>query len=90
VDLMFIPTGTPAKRAGVLHGLINMGVLLLFAVILMLRMASHDRVAGGGLLAVELLALAGAVVGAWFSGELVNRLAAPPAFAQPAAGHRTY
>jgi hypothetical protein len=73
-----------------MHGLINMGVLLLFAVILMLRMASHDRVAGGGLLAVELLALAGAFVGAWFGGELVNRLSAPTAFAQPAAGHRTF
>ncbi|HEX8346213.1 MAG TPA: DUF2231 domain-containing protein [Actinoplanes sp.] len=90
VDLMFIPNGTAAKRAGVMHGLINMGVLLLFAVILMLRMASHDRVAGGGLLTVELLALAGAFVGAWYGGELVNRLSAPTAFAQPAAGHRTF
>ena len=89
VDLMFIPNGTPAKRAGVMHGLINMGVLLLFAVILMLRMANHDRAAGVGLLVVEVLALGGAVVGAWFSGELVNRLGAP-AFAPPVAGQRTY
>src|SRR3712207_3541530 len=34
IDLIFIPNGTAAKRAGVMHGLINMGVLLLFAVIL--------------------------------------------------------
>lgn len=87
VDLMFVPAGTPAKRAGVMHGLVNMGVLLLFAVIFMLRMATDDRVAGGGLLTVEILALAGAVVGAYVNGELV-RLGAP-AFAGPVAGHRT-
>jgi uncharacterized membrane protein len=90
IDLIFIANGTAARRAGVMHGLINMGVLLLFAVIFMLRMASHDRVAGGGLLTVEMLALAGAVVGAWFSGELVDRLSASPAFVRPAAGHRTW
>jgi uncharacterized membrane protein len=88
VDLMFIPNGTPAKRSGVLHGLINMGVLLLFAVILILRMATHDRIAGGGLLLVEVLALAGALVGAWFTGGL-NRSGAA-AFARPVAGQRTY
>lgn len=88
VDLMFVPNGTPAKRAGVLTGLINMGVLVLFAVILMLRMQNPDRVAGGGLLVVELLALAGAGFGAWYGGELVNRRA--PAFARADAGHRSY
>jgi uncharacterized membrane protein len=89
VDMTFIPHGTPAKRAGVMHGLINMGVLLLFAVILMVRVGSGDRSAGGGLFVVELIALGGAVVGAWFSGELVDRLSGP-AFAQPAAGQRLF
>ncbi|GAA2491940.1 DUF2231 domain-containing protein [Winogradskya humida] len=73
IDLMFVPNGTPAKRIGVLQGLANMGVLILFAVILMLRMSHPDRVAGGGIFAVELLALVGAVFGAWYGGELVNR-----------------
>src|SRR5687767_13338335 len=63
VDLAFIPSGTPAKRAGVLYGLINMGVLLLFAVIMMVRMGAGDRSAGGGLFVVELLALGATVVG---------------------------
>ena len=58
IDLMFVRNGTPAKRIGVLQGLSNMGVLILFAVILMLRMRTPDRVASGGLFAVELLALA--------------------------------
>ena len=87
IDLMFV-RGTLAKRRGVLQGLVNMGVLLIFAVILMVRMRTPDRVAGGGLVAVELLALAGAVFGAWYGGELVNRRAA--AFARAQAGNRTY
>jgi len=81
IDLMFVRNGTRAKRIGVLQGLMNMGVLILFAVILMLRMRTPDRVAGGGVFAVELLALGAAVVGAWYCGELVNR--------RPAAAVRT-
>jgi uncharacterized membrane protein len=73
IDLAFVRPGTPAKRTGVLNTLINMGVLIFFAVILLLRMRTVDRVAGGGLLAVEILALAAAAYGAWFGGELVNR-----------------
>src|SRR5690349_8463706 len=66
VDLMFLHNGTQAKRTGVLQALMNMGVLLLFAVIFLVRMRTPDRVAGGGILAVELLALAGAGYGAWY------------------------
>jgi hypothetical protein len=39
----------------------------------MLRMRTPDRVAGGGVFVVELLALSAAVFGAWYCGELVNR-----------------
>ena len=88
IDLMFVPNGSPAKRFGVLQSLANMGVLVVFAVILMLRMRTADRVAGGGLVAFELLALAGAVFGAWYGGELVNRRAAT--FARARAGNRSY
>ncbi|MFI5934910.1 DUF2231 domain-containing protein [Actinoplanes sp. NPDC051494] len=73
IDLMLMRNGTAAKPVGVLQNLANMGVLILFAVILMLRMSTPDRVAGGGLFAVEMLALAGAVFGAWYGGEIVNR-----------------
>jgi uncharacterized membrane protein len=73
IDLMFVRNGTRAKRIGMLRALINMGVLILFAVLLMLRMRTPDRVAGGGLFTVELLALAAAVFGAWYCGELVER-----------------
>jgi len=92
VDLMFVRNGTRAKRLGVLRGLMNMGVLILFAVVLMLRMRTADRVAGGGLFAVELLALAAAIFGAWYCGELVDRPASentrPPAGDHPPAPAR--
>jgi uncharacterized membrane protein len=80
VDLM-LQRNSRAKRIGVLQNLMHMGVLILFAVILMLRTQTPDRVAGGGLLVVELIALVAAFVGAWYGGELVNRHATP-AFAQ--------
>ena len=76
IDLVATRNSVPAKRMGVLISLVNMGVLILFAVILMLRMRTPDRVAGGGLLVVELLSLAGAVFAAWYGGELVNRRSA--------------
>src|SRR3712207_9164641 len=53
VGLVAIPTGTRAKRVAVLHGLVNMGVILLFAVIWMVRMGSETRAAGWGLFVVE-------------------------------------
>jgi len=83
VDLALM-RGTRAKRLAVLQNLMNMGVLILFAVIVMLRMRSPDRIAGAGLLFVELIALVAAFVGAWFGGEIVNRRTAP-ALAQAAA-----
>jgi uncharacterized membrane protein len=73
IDLVATRNTVPAKRMGVLISLVNMGVLILFAVILMVRMRTPDRVAGGGLLVVELLSLGGAVFAAWYGGELVNR-----------------
>jgi uncharacterized membrane protein len=82
IDLALM-RGTRAKRLAVLQNLMNMGVLILFAVIVMLRIQSPDRVAGGGLLFVEFLALIAAFLGAWYGGELINRRVAP-AFAQAA------
>jgi len=81
IDLLFVRT-TRAKRFGVLRNLMHMGVLILFTVILMLRMQSQDRVAGGGLLMVELIALVAAFFGAWYGGELANRPAVP-VFSRP-------
>jgi hypothetical protein len=75
-----------ARRLGVLRGLLNMGVLVIFTVILMLRVRDPERVIGGGLFFVELLALAVAGYGAWFGGQIATGHA--PAFARAAAGNR--
>jgi uncharacterized membrane protein len=88
VEVMFVRSDITAKRAGVMQGLANFGVLLMFTVILLVRIGSTDRTAGGGLLVVELLALVAAVIGAWYGGELVNRFVSPT-FVRPAVGHRT-
>lgn len=74
VDLRAIPSGTRAKRVGFMHGLINSAMILLFAGVWAVRMAADTRGVGGGLVAIELVALAGAAVGAWLGGELVDRL----------------
>ena len=65
-----------------------MGVLFLFAVILMVRVGNPDRAAGSGLFLLEVLALAVSGFGAWFSGELAN--GRTPAFARAAVGNRGY
>jgi uncharacterized membrane protein len=85
IDLAFVRRPT-ARRIGVLRVLLNMGVLILFAVILMVRVGAPDRAAGLGLFLVELLALAISGFGAWFSGELAN--GRTPAFAKAAVGNR--
>ncbi|MEV4760562.1 DUF2231 domain-containing protein [Micromonospora sp. NPDC049559] len=74
VDLLAIPAGTRAKRIGVTHALINTCVILLFAGIWAVRFAADRRGAGGGLIAIELVAMIGVGLGAWFGGELVDRL----------------
>ena len=74
VDLLAIPSGTRAKRIGVTHALINTCVVLLFAGIWAVRFAADERGAGGGLVAIELVAVVGVGLGAWFGGELVDRL----------------
>jgi uncharacterized membrane protein len=87
VDVMFA-SRSQDRRLGALRSLINMGVLVVFAVIAMLRVQADDRVVGGGVFAVELLALGLAGFGAWFGGEIAN--GRPPAFARAAVGTRRY
>lgn len=87
IDLAFIRRPT-ARRVGVLRVLVNMGVLVLFAVILMVRVGAPDRSAGVGLFLLELVALALSGFGLWFGGELANGRI--PAFARAAASNRGY
>ena len=72
-DWIGIPNNTRAKRIGLLHGVGNVIVLLLFAASLMIR---KDNTAAPEAVAL-LLSAVGVVVGAvtgWLGGELVTRL----------------
>ena len=73
IDLVFIRADAFVRRMGVWLALTHIGVLVLFAVTLMVRMRTPDRTAGPLLLAIELLTLIGAGFAAWHGGELVNR-----------------
>jgi uncharacterized membrane protein len=74
LDWLAVPTGTRARRIGLVHGLGNAVVLALFAASWWLRTDADDHapstIAFG-------LALAGGVLAAvtgWLGGELVDRL----------------
>jgi uncharacterized membrane protein len=73
VDYYAIPAGTRAQRIGALHGLGNVGVVLLFAVSMWFRWdspANPHTAAYVFSFAGALLAL----VTGWLGGELVDRL----------------
>ena len=72
VDLLFLHPGTRARRVAIAHGLINGGVLAMFAVIWLVRVGDPARAAGAGLVTVELLVLLLGGVAAWLAGELVE------------------
>ena len=74
LDWRGIPSGTRAKRIGVLHAVTNVVVVALFASVWALRADRGDPAPSLGLFVVELVALALGTVGGWLGGELVDRL----------------
>ncbi len=72
-DWIGIPNGTRAKRIGLLHGVGNVIVILLFAASLMLRKDNTAAPDGFALLLSAVGVAIGAVTG-WLGGELVTRL----------------
>ncbi|MDG4836316.1 DUF2231 domain-containing protein [Micromonospora sp. WMMD967] len=97
-DLLAIPTGTRAKRVGLLHAAANVAVILLFAAVWVVRLNADSRAAGGALIAIEVVAVAILGISAWLGGELVDRLGvgvdrdanldAPSSLRPPAAAQR--
>ncbi|GIE46143.1 hypothetical protein Alo02nite_90410 [Actinoplanes lobatus] len=61
-----------AARIFFLALLLDVGVLIVFAVLTLMRVRGHDRSADGGLLALEAAALGLAGFTAWFSGRLAD------------------
>lgn len=73
VDWAALPADTRAKQVATQHGLGNLGVLLLFALVWWLRRKRPGTVSPLPL-GLELAGLGGAAVTGWLGGELVNRM----------------
>ena len=73
IDFLNIPNGTRAKLVGRIHGLVNVGAMILFALSLYLRWDIPLRPTTLALVCC-FAGLAVALAGGWFGGELVERL----------------
>ncbi len=72
--LLAVPRGTRARRVGLVHGLANTVVLVLFALSWLLRAGAADWDASVLALVLAWSGLVVAGVGGWLGGELVERL----------------
>jgi uncharacterized membrane protein len=73
-DWLAIPSGTRAKRIGLLHGVTNVIVVMLFSAVWLARTALPDLAPTNLLLAIEATAIVLAMMAGWLGGELVDRL----------------
>jgi uncharacterized membrane protein len=73
IDFLAIPSGTRAKRIGLLHGVINLCVMILFIASWLLRRESPE-VPSTAALALSFIGVGAALLGGWLGGELVERL----------------
>ena len=73
IDYHGIPSGTRASRIGLIHGLTNLGVVVLFIASWLLRRDSPG-VPPTAAFALSFIGVAGALLGGWLGGELVERL----------------
>ncbi len=73
IDYLNIPSGTRAKRIGLVHGLTNVGVMVLFALSWWLRSDLPEAPATVAL-ALSFIGVGAAMLGGWLGGELVERL----------------
>jgi uncharacterized membrane protein len=75
IDWLAIPTGTRAKRIGLLHGATNVLVVAMFAFAWWARSNTIEATPTTNLFAIEVAALLFGAVAGWLGGELVDRLA---------------
>ncbi|HEV8427587.1 MAG TPA: DUF2231 domain-containing protein [Pyrinomonadaceae bacterium] len=73
IDYLSIPSGTRASRIGLLHGLTNLCVMILFAASLLLRWNAPETPSIAAL-ALSFIGVVAAGLGGWLGGELVERL----------------
>ncbi len=75
IDWLAIPSGTRAKRIGLLHGATNVTVVVLFALAWWMRSTPGDPTPTRNIFLIQVVALALGAVAGWLGGELVDRLA---------------
>jgi uncharacterized membrane protein len=75
IDWLAIPSGTRAKRIGLIHGGANVVVVGLFAAAWLMRGDTIDNASTTTVFMIELAALVLGSVSGWLGGELVDRLA---------------
>lgn len=73
LDWLALPGGTRAKRVGLLHGVGNLVVVVLFVVNLLLRLGAPEQPTGLAII-LSAVGVALATVTGWLGGELVDRL----------------
>jgi uncharacterized membrane protein len=74
IDWLGIPANTRARRVGMLHGLGNVLVVVLFAISWLLRAAADGWDPNAAALVLGFIGVAIAGVTGWLGGELVDRL----------------
>ena len=74
IDWIAIPSGTRAKRIGLMHGAANVSVVALFGLAVLMRMDTPHALAPTGIFLLQLAGVALGAVGGWLGGELVDRL----------------
>jgi uncharacterized membrane protein len=74
IDWLAIPSGTRAKRIGLVHGVGNVVVVGLFALSLWLRALESGYVPSTAALVLAIMGFALGGVTGWLGGELVDRL----------------
>jgi uncharacterized membrane protein len=75
IDWIAIPSGTRAKRIGLLHGVSNVIVVVAFGIVWLMRTNAADLAPTAGVFVIEAAALVLGAVAGWLGGELVERLA---------------
>jgi len=74
VDWLAIPSGTRAKRIGLLHGGSNVIVVVLFTLVCLMRTSVPGYIPSATSFFIEVVALLLGSVAGWLGGELVDRL----------------
>ena len=74
IDWLAIPSGTRAKRIGLMHAGLNVLVIAILAFVWLDRYVTADHLPSTQNVMVEAAALALVMVAGWLGGELVDRL----------------